>query len=240
MSLRSIDIWMTAGDSGGRLAVARMIESLLGDWLPARVEPLSISGLWNGRTIQHADISGKCWAGIALWSGESDTGGPLTVVRSPQPGLRRQLLEECDGSEVGVRLGGPLRHRPPAADSETAWYGRAKLPAGNGAPAALLDLVQISVEWSAIDHHVVIGFPLSGYPITAVSPVLVGGEAIKRACCPEIVEENQREIFAWIRQLPCALGLLASEVEWEINAEEALFADDIQMLRGRERWLRTG
>jgi hypothetical protein len=102
-----------------------------------------------------------------------------------------------------------------------------------------LELVLTSVEWSTIDRHVVISFPLSGYPITAVSPVLASGESIGRAGCTEIVEDNRRRLFGWMANLPRALGLPTRAIEWEINADAALFDDDIEALRAWEHWLRS-
>jgi hypothetical protein len=98
--------------------------------------------------------------------------------------------------------------------------------------------VLISVEWSAISHHVVVSFSQSGYPIAAVSPVLAGGQPIGHAPYPEVVEENRRSLFGWIAKPPRALGFSAHAVEWEINADAALLDDDAESLRVWERWLR--
>ena len=240
MSLNPINIRMSPGDDGAALSVREMMARLLEDWTPPTFEPFSMVGLWNGETAERADLSGESWHKVPLWRGEIDRGGSLTILESPQSQLRQELRGSCDGSDVGIRLSGALRHRPPLRDAEEAWYGRAKLPASSGGADLLLNLIVIAIEWGMTDRYVVISFPLAGYPIATVSPVLLDAEPIRRALRPQVVDENRRALFGWMARLPHALGLRSDAVQWEIDTEGILFDEDERAMRHWECWLRDG
>ena len=236
MAIRTISVIVRPDETkldDGRVVIQR----LLRDWIGSHFVPVAVSGLWDALTLSGLPTAaGRDWNGLALWPGESEGSGVLTELGRPDFSFRDRLLTSTPEGEFGCTFRGGLLHQPTLPGYARGWYGRAKI-AGTARRGPLLwELADVGVEWSDIDHRVAVRFPLAGYPVTRAVPQKDVESAIQEASLPILVEENRRDLFGWVARIPECLGW-SPPVEWEINAHDALFDDDVDPLREWQRHL---
>lgn len=143
-----------------------------------------------------------------LWCDEELTRDALTRC---SPALGTDVVAELCDRLAGARARtfyvsaeGALRHRA-AGTAEAAWYGRWRT-------THLHELATVSFTWTADPLR---GFelrcPLSGYPFTAVEPLVRGSLADGD---PAIAAANREAMFPALCRVRAALGLDRGEVTW--------------------------
>lgn len=219
---------------------AVMLERLLSSWIESRFEPLSLSGLWGGESVERQlPGSDTAWQHLPLWRGESEGSGDFTQVAAPTFAFRNELLRRIPLGDLAITLDGALLHRPTVGSHAQGWYARAKVQPTAHRPGYLVNLAQISFWWGELDRRIALRFPGFGYPVSLAAPPADAESAVRKTSRPEIVAENSRELLRWMAQIPERLGW-SLPPEWEINADDAYFDEDVESLREWERRLREG
>lgn len=165
----------------------------------------------------------------ARWFGEEIVPGePLTrCPPGPAADLVRELratLATRNPASLFIGANGALRHRA-SGTAEEGWYGRWQLETG-----ALLDLLEVRLQWTEDMHGFELELPHSGYPLTTVrlcSDGSVGAGDLDAA------RANRAAILPVLAEVPGCLGLTADQVRWSNGGDYGpLFPDDAAELRG--------
>lgn len=188
--------------------------------------------LWiqlDGRDVVELRRTDDAGAERSRWSGEELRPGDLLTRCSPGPGadLVRELraaLAARNPTSLFIGANGALRHRAPGT-AAADWYGHWQLETG-----ALLDLVEIRLQWTDDMHGFEFELPHSGYPLTSV---LLRGDDSVGPGDPEAAHANRAAILPVLAGIPGCLGLTADQVRWSNGGDYApLFPDDAADLRG--------
>jgi hypothetical protein len=155
-------------------------------------------------------------------------GHVLTLCRQgPAVDLVRELratLVARNPVSLFVSANGALRHRAPGT-AAADWYGRWQLETG-----ALLDLVDVRLQWTDDMHGFELELPHSGYPLTTVQ--LRGDDSVDPGD-PDAARTNRATILPVLAGIPGCLGLAADQVRWSNGGDYApLFPGDAAELRG--------
>lgn len=165
----------------------------------------------------------------ARWLDEEILPGQV-LTRCP-PGAAADLVRELratlaarNPASLFVSANGALRHRAPGT-AEADWYGHWQLETG-----ALLDLVEIRLQWTEDTHGFELELPHSGYPLTTLQ---LHGDGSVGPGDPDAARGNRSTIMPVLAAIPGCLGLASDQVRWSNGGDYApLFPDDAAELRG--------
>jgi hypothetical protein len=165
----------------------------------------------------------------ARWLDEEILPGQV-LTRCP-PGAAADLVRELratlaarNPASLFVSANGALRHRAPGT-AEADWYGHWQLETG-----ALLDLVEIRLQWTEDMHGFELELPHSGYPLTTLQ---LHGDGSVGPGDPDAARGNRSTIMPVLAAIPGCLGLASDQVHWSNGGDYApLFPDDAAELRG--------
>jgi hypothetical protein len=179
--------------------------------------PVELSRTDDGDTEQAR------WLGEEIRAGNVLTRCPL----GPAADLVRELrgrLAAGNYASLFVSANGALRHRAPGT-AEADWYGHWQLETG-----ALLDLVEIRLQWTEDMHGFELELPHSGYPLTTLQ---LRGDGSVGPGDPDAARGNRTTIMPVLAAIPGCLGLASDQVRWSNGGDYApLFPDDAAELRG--------
>jgi hypothetical protein len=165
----------------------------------------------------------------ARWLDEEILPGQVLTRCSPGPAadLVRELratLATRNPASLFVSANGALRHQAPGTTA-AGWYGRWQLENG-----ALLDLLEVRLQWTDDMHGFELELPHSGYPLTTMR--LRGDDSVGSGD-PDVARANRAAILPVLAGIPGCLGLAADQVRWSNGGDYApLFPDDAAELRG--------
>lgn len=188
--------------------------------------------LWiqlDGRDVVELRRTHDGGTGEARWFAEEIRPGEMLTRCPPGPAadLVRELratLAARNPASLFIGANGALRHRAPGT-AAADWYGRWQLETG-----ALLDLVEVRLQWTEDTHAFELELPHSGYPLTTVQ--LRGDDSVGPGD-PEVARANRAAILPVLAAIPGCLGLAADQVRWSNGGDYApLFPDDAAELRG--------
>lgn len=156
---------------------------------------------------------------------------PGHVLTRCPPGPAADLVRELrvtlatrNPVSLFVSANGALRHQAPGT-AAADWYGRWQLETG-----ALLDLVDVRLQWTDDMHGFELELPHSGYPLTTVQ--LRGDDSVDPGD-PDAARANRGTILPVLAGIPGCLGLTADQVRWSNGGDYApLFPGDAAELRG--------
>lgn len=165
----------------------------------------------------------------ARWLDEEIRPGEVLTRCRPGPAVDlvrelRAILAARNPASLFVGANGALRHRAPGT-LDLDWYGRWQLET-----SALLDLVEVRLQWTEGMHAFEFELPHSGYPLTTVQ---LRSNNSTGPGDPAAARANRAVILPVLMAIPRCLGLTAEQVEWSNGGDYApLFPDDAAELRG--------
>jgi hypothetical protein len=152
-----------------------------------------------------------------LWFDEELVTGQVFTRCSA--GATAELVSELRDRLAGVSVDtlyigaqGALRHRP--AGMETAWYGRWMITT----PPALIELVDVEMQWTQDMRAFWFNLPVEGYPLTSTQ---LGSTQFVEDGDSEAAATNRAAIIPVIGRVPACLGLQADEVKWSLVGDAA-------------------
>jgi hypothetical protein len=165
----------------------------------------------------------------ARWLDEEIRPGEV-LTRCP-PGPAADLVRELRGAlaarnpaSLFVSANGALRHRAPGT-GEADWYGHWQLETG-----ALLDLVEIRLQWTEDMHGFELELPHSGYPLTTLQ---LRDDGSVGPGDPDAARSNRTTIMPVLAAIPGCFGLASDQVRWSNGGDYSpLSPDDAAELRG--------